>query len=145
MEELMELRGHLERREYDEALALITDMEEMSRDDKINKIGSYLEIILIHLIKRAVECRTTRSWDVSIKNAADAIEDVNRRRKRSAWYFAEHDLRDAIDWRYLRSLRRASLEAHEGRYDEAELAAKVDESAIKTEALRLVAPPALKM
>jgi pentatricopeptide repeat protein len=36
MEELMELRGRIERGEYDKALELVAEMEEMSRDDKIN-------------------------------------------------------------------------------------------------------------
>ena len=62
MDELLELRTHIEQGRYAEALTLIGEMEEMSRDDKINKIESFLHILLLHLIKQAVEQRTTRSW-----------------------------------------------------------------------------------
>jgi hypothetical protein len=42
MEELLELRAHIEQGRYAEALAWLGEMEEMSRDDKINKIESFL-------------------------------------------------------------------------------------------------------
>jgi hypothetical protein len=35
----------------DEAVALAAEQEEMSRDDKLNKIISYADILLLHLIK----------------------------------------------------------------------------------------------
>lgn len=67
MNELLELRAHIEQGRYAEALALIGEMEEMSRDDKINKIEGFLHILLVHLIKQYAEQRSTRSWEVSIK------------------------------------------------------------------------------
>jgi len=42
MEELFQLRSHIEQGYYEKALTLIKEMEEMSRDDKINKIESFL-------------------------------------------------------------------------------------------------------
>ncbi len=42
MEELFELKNHIEQGRYEDALALTGEMEEMSRDDKINKIESYM-------------------------------------------------------------------------------------------------------
>ena len=38
MEELYELRTYIETGKYQEALLLLDEMEEMSRDDKINRI-----------------------------------------------------------------------------------------------------------
>ncbi len=138
MDELLQLRRHIERGQYHEALALIDELEEMSRDDKASKIGSYLEILLIHLIKRHAENRSTRSWDVSINNAADAIRDVNQRRKSSGRYIHDDELRELIERRYVRAMRRASLEALEGRYDESELAARVDGARIRSEVMDLL-------
>jgi hypothetical protein len=66
MEELLELRSYIEQQRYPEALNLIAELEEMSREDKINKIRSFAVILLLHLIKQEAEKRTTRSWDVSI-------------------------------------------------------------------------------
>jgi hypothetical protein len=55
MEELVELRRYIEQQRYAETLDLIAEMEEMSREDKINKIYSFAEILLLHLIKQEAE------------------------------------------------------------------------------------------
>jgi len=138
MEELYELRSYIEQGRYTDALVLLGEMEEMSRDDKINKIGSFLEILLLHLIKRHAESRTTRSWDVSIRNAVTQIDFVNKRRKTGGYYLEIDELQRAIDERFQNALRSASLESFEGVYDATQLAEMIDETAIKAEALRLL-------
>ena len=138
MEELLELRAHIEQGHYDEALTLIGEMEEMSKDDKINKIESFIEILLIHLIKQHAEKRTTRSWDVSIRNAARKIHFVNKRRKSGGYYLTEEELWEVIHEAWDSSLSRVSLEAFEGRYDESELAQKIDIDKVKQEAMRFL-------
>jgi len=137
MEELFELRSHIEHGRYGEALALIGEMEEMSRDDKINKIESYIEILLLHVIKQHAEKRSTRSWDVSISNAVTKIRNTNKRRKSGGCYLTEEEIKEAIAEAWPVALRRASLEAFEGRYDEAELAQRIDKGVILKEALQL--------
>lgn len=138
MEELLELRAHIEQGRYAEALALLGEMEEMSRDDKINKIESFLHILLLHLIKQHVEQRTTRSWEVSIQNAIDGVKRVNKRRKAGGYYLSSDDLAESIEETFPAALRHASLEAFEGRYDDAELATRFDHHALKQQALRMV-------
>lgn len=51
MDELLELRRRVERQDYQGALSIINDLEEMSVEDKLNKIESYMVILLMHLIK----------------------------------------------------------------------------------------------
>jgi hypothetical protein len=50
----------------------------MSREDKIYKIRSFIKILLIHLIKQEAQKRTTRSWDISIRNAVREINYINK-------------------------------------------------------------------
>jgi len=138
MEELYELRSYIEQGRYPEALVLLGEMEEMSREDKINKIGSFLVVLLLHLIKQHVEKRSPRSWEVSIRNAVSEIGLTNKRRKAGGHYLTGEELRDAIEERYASALRLASLEAFEGRYDPPDLAEMVDEAQIKAEALTLI-------
>jgi hypothetical protein len=138
MEELLELKSYLERGRYSEALTLIGEMEEMSRDDKINKIRSYMVILLFHLIKRHAEGKTTRSWEVSIKNSLSEIHYTNVRRKAAGTYLSEDELRETLDEAWPIALRGASLEAFGGRYDESQLDGKIDKRSIKQEALRLI-------
>ena len=138
MEELIELRAYIEQGNYAEALNLIGEMEEMSRDDKINKIFSLAEILLIHLVKKHVEKRTTRSWDASIRNSVYRINYVNKRKKAGGYYLSEDELKGAIEDAWPTSLLRASLETFEGRYDDIELAKKINEDQIVDEALKLI-------
>ena len=138
MEELLELRQYVEQGRYGEALSLIGEMEEMSKEDKINKIYSFAEILLLHLIKRAAEKRATRSWELSIRNAVRQIRFVNRRRHAGGTYLTEAELREVIAEAYPAALDRAALEAFEGRYEEDELGRMADRAALEQEALELI-------
>lgn len=64
MEELLTLRELLIKGDMTGALAIVDELEEMSRDDKINNIRSYAVILLMHLIKQKAENRTTKSWEL---------------------------------------------------------------------------------
>jgi hypothetical protein len=58
MEELLELEKSIKEGRYQDALQIVYELEEMSRDEKEAKIRSYLIILLIHLIKQKAENRT---------------------------------------------------------------------------------------
>jgi hypothetical protein len=135
MEEILELRRSVEEGRYNDALMLIGEMEEMAKDDKINKIKSYITVLLIHLIKQHAEQHTTRSWSLSIENAVDAIYETNGRRKGSGTYMDEEHFRQTIDEKFLPALKRAALEAFGGAYTAKQLAAMLDTEAIKAQAL----------
>ena len=138
MEELFELRSHIEQGRYTDALVLLGEMEEMSKDDKINKISSLLEILLLHLIKQHAEKRSTRSWEASIHNAVRQIVRTNKRRRVGGRYLSEQELFGAIEDGWDSALTSASLEAFEGTLSESELSEKVNEEQIKKEALQLI-------
>ncbi|MDB9533109.1 DUF29 family protein, partial [Nodularia spumigena CS-1038] len=100
MEELIELKALLLQGDISGALAIVEDLEEMSRDDKINNIRSYTVILLLHLIKRQAEKRTTRSWDVSIRNSVREIREKNKRRKAGGHYLNPEDLLQVLEVAY---------------------------------------------
>ena len=89
MEELLMLRQYIQEQNYEKALELVGELEEMSKEDKLNKIYSYAVILLLHLIKQEAEQRSTRSWEFSIYNATKEIKRVNKRRKSGGYYAAE--------------------------------------------------------
>ena len=132
MEELSALRTYIETGNYQDALLLLDEMEEMSRDDKINRLSSCMEVLLVHLIKQAAEKKTTRSWEVSIRNALRQIVKINKRRKAGGWYLTAQELRTALEETYEAALDNASLETLAGQYTAAELSALVDRTAIIT-------------
>lgn len=138
MEELLELRQFLEQGKIHEALMLVDELEEMSLSDKINKIDSYGLILLIHLIKQKAERRSTRSWDVSIENTVREINKINKRRKSGGFYLNQAELIDILEQGYQVALKRAALEAFEGRYEAQELAAIVNQQETLAQALELI-------
>jgi len=139
MEELLELRAAIEQQRYPDALILLGEMEEMSWEDKLHKIRSYVIILLIHLIKQAAEQRTTRSWDCSIANAAEEIQYVNKRRKSGGYYLNPEELKEIIEEAYQTALRKAALEAFEGQYTTEQLANQLNPLIIQNNALKIIA------
>ena len=141
MEELLELRELLLANRVPDALLLLEDMTEMSKDDKLNKIFSFGVILLLHLIKQSAEDRTTRSWDTSIFNAVKQIQRTNRRRKAGGTYLTVDEVRETLEDAYGSALRKAALEAFEGRYDTQELGNMVNREAVVSEAIALITAP----
>lgn len=138
MQELLELREHIQSGRYTEALALIDELDEMSKDDKINKIESYMEVLLIHLIKQHVENRTTRSWEVSIRNAIQRINLTNKRRKAGGTYLGKDEIKEALYEAWQLALPRASLEVFEGTHTAEELAGMLDKDYLLSHAFQLI-------
>jgi hypothetical protein len=138
MEELLELKGFLLNGNISDALLLVEEMTEMSKDDKLNKIYSFAKILLMHLIKQRAENRTTRSWDLSIKNSVREIQRTNQRRKAKGSYCEPSELRETIADAYDIALDLAAAEAFEGRYEAEKLGAMVDRDRVIQEAIDLV-------
>jgi hypothetical protein len=138
MEELVQLRESILAGNYSQALQIIDELEEMSVEDKLNKIYSYTVILLLHLIKQQAEKKTTRSWQNSILNSVEQINRVNKRRKSRGYYATDETLREIIDEAFPRALRDAALEAFGGAYQEEELLKMIDIAEIKKSAINLL-------
>lgn len=138
MEELFELRACLEQQRYADALVLLGEMEEMSKDDKINKVRSFVIILLLHLIKQHSVRKTTRSWDLSIYNSVKEIQWVNKRRKAGGYYLTAAELQEILAEAYPVALKNAAQEAFEGAYEEEQLEQLVDRFQIERQALELI-------
>ncbi len=138
MEELAQLRTAIEEQRYGDALHILGELEEMSREDKINKIQSFAVILLLHLIKQQAEQRSTRSWDFSIFNSIFEIQKVNKRRKAGGYYLNSNELQEIITEVYPVALKKAALEAFEGQYTTAQLAEQVDSDSIKSKAIEFI-------
>ena len=112
------------------ALALLDEMEAMAKDDKIDHIASYIQVLLVYLVKQAVEQRTTKSWQASIRNALYHICRTNKHRKASGWYLTEAELSEIIEEVYDAALNWAAQEACEGLYTAEQLATMHDRAQV---------------
>ncbi|MGB5595098.1 MAG: DUF29 family protein [Crocosphaera sp.] len=138
MEELFTLKELLLSGNVTDALLLVEELTEMSKDDKLNKIFSFSKILLLHLIKQAAEKRKTRSWDLSIANAVKEIQRTNKRRKTKGTYLTREELQETLEDAYDLGLKAAAKEAFEGKYEAEKLAEMVDKTAILDEAMNLI-------
>lgn len=138
MEELFALKELLLRGDIPGSLAIVEELEEMSRKDIVNNIRSFAIVLLLHLIKQQAENRTSRSWNVSIRNAVLEIRGFNKRPKSKGFYLDDEDLRWAIEEAYAQAINKASLEVEEGRYEPRELEAIVNRAEIIDRAMALV-------
>lgn len=128
----------LHRGKVAEALVLVAELEEMSKSDKLNKIFSYGIILLLHLIKKVAENRTTKSWETSIFNAVKQIQRTNKRHKAKGTYLTEEELVETLEDAYESGLKSAALEAFEGIYDVEEIAKLVNRDDIMKMAIALI-------
>lgn len=140
MEELLELKDLLLKGDVKGALFIVEELEEMSQQDIIDLIRSYAIILVLHLIKQKAENRTTRSWEVCIRNSAREIQRTNKRRQAWGYYLTPEELFETVEEAYLNALDEASLEVNEGRYDPEELENLVNREEILKQAMALIAP-----
>jgi len=138
MEELLELKQLLLKGDIKGSLAVVEELEEMGKKDIIKTIRSYAIILLLHLIKQQAENRTTRSWDVSIRNSVREIKRENKRRKSGGYYLNNDELIETLEDAYINAIDEASLEVAEGIYEPEELENMVDKQEILDAALSLI-------
>ena len=138
MEELLELKEKLLKGDIKGSLELVEELTEMGRKDIIKTIRSYGVILLLHLIKQQVENRSTRSWDVSIRNSILEIKEENKRPKSAGFYLSSGELQEVLESAYQQALNKASLEVEEGRYEVRELEEKVNRAELIDRALDLM-------
>ncbi|MGK7935094.1 MAG: DUF29 family protein [Xenococcaceae cyanobacterium] len=138
MEELILLRESIEKQDYVKALQIVDELEEMSVEDKLNKIYSYMVVLLLHLIKENAEKRLTKSWKLSINNSVKQINRTNKRRKSGGYYAQKEDLVEIIDDAFELALEGAAIEAFGGAYNEQELLNKINVEEIKFKAMSLL-------
>jgi hypothetical protein len=138
MEEILTLKELLLKGDIPGSLAIVEELEEMGRKDIVKTIRSYSIVLLINLIKRQVEKRTTRSWDVSIQNAIFEIRDENKRPCSQSYYLSPEELDEALEVAYKQAINKASLEVSEGIYEAKELEKLANKEEILNQAMELI-------
>lgn len=138
MEELLELKALLLKGDIKGSLAIVEELEDMSKNGIISTIRSYAVILLLHLIKQQAENRTTRSWDVSIRNSVREIQRQNKRRKAAGYYLSDEELTDTLNDAYLNALDAASLEVEAACYQSEQIEAIIDKNKLISAAFLLI-------
>ncbi len=138
MEELLELRSYIEQGRTADALFIVDELTEMAKEDKINKIESFMVILLMHLIKSHAEQKMTSSWQRSVRFAVHEIQKSNKRRESGGFYLEESQLEEHLAEQIPFALREAAIEAFGGAYTHKQIASMIDIETIKQQALHYI-------
>lgn len=95
-QELLDLKQAIANQDLSRAMAIVNDLEAMSREDKIQKIQSHLAVLLLHLLKMQLEQRLTNAWRASVLNALLQIKRTNRMGNKKTPYIQSEDWQEAI-------------------------------------------------
>ena len=79
-QELIDLRASILEGRYEDALAIVDELEGMSKQAILRNIESFLARLMIHLIKNQIEQRLTNSWVASISDSVLKIKKLNKKK-----------------------------------------------------------------
>ncbi|MGB3511437.1 MAG: DUF29 family protein [Microcoleaceae cyanobacterium] len=136
-QELIDLRTCIMEGRNRDALAIVDELDAMSKKDIIRKIKSYLIVMLIHLIKNQMEGRLTNSWAASIRNAIREIQDLNLRPNKTSYYIKKDEWGEAIAGVMEAAIRDASVEVLDGNCSPFQLKEMVETTQVTENALSL--------
>ncbi|BBD64926.1 hypothetical protein NIES4072_14090 [Nostoc commune NIES-4072] len=139
-QELIDLKNSILEGRYADALAIVDELEGMSKKAILRQIKSFLRILLIHLIKNKLEQRLTNSWAASIRNAIREIKEVNIKDNKTSYYINLDEWGNLIEEEIIEdAIADASEEVMNGKFTRSQLSAMLDKNQILTTATSLLA------
>lgn len=113
-QELMELRQSILEGRYDDALEILDDLEDMSKQGTLRKIEAFLVRLVIHLIKNQIEQRLTNSWIASISDSVIQIAKLNIKDNQKSYYIKADEWQEYLAEAVEMAIRPASAEIFGG-------------------------------
>jgi len=129
-QELIDLRASILEGRYADALAIVDELEGMSKQAILRNIESFISRILIYLIKNQVEQRLTNSWAASIRDSVREIQKLNLKDNKTSYYINADEWEQVIEDELEASIRTASVEVVNGAYTPSQLSEMVNRSQI---------------
>ena len=127
-QELTDLRNSILEGRYDDALFIVDELESMSKQDKINKIKSYLVRIMVHLIKNQIEKRLNNFWVASISTSIVEIQTTNLKDNKTSYYINRGDWKPFLEKAVATAIRPAAVEVQGGKLKPAQVSAMIDKN-----------------
>ena len=129
-QELTDLKNSILQGRYTDALAIVDELEGMSKKAILRQIKSFLKVLLIHLIKNQIEQRLTNSWTASIRNSLLEIQDINLKENKKSYYINQSEWGSWLEDEIELAIADASLEVLNGIYNEFQLAEIVNRNEV---------------
>ena len=122
---LIDLRDSIVEGRYDDALEIVYDLESTIKEDKINKIQSYLVRMMINLIKNQIELRLTNFWVASISDSLLQIKRANFKDNKTSYYVKLDEWEPMLAEALEAAIRPASVEVLGGKLRPAQLSGMI--------------------
>lgn len=129
-QELIDLRASILEGRYTDALAIVDELEGMSKQAILRNIESFITRILIHLIKNQIEQRLTNSWAASIRDSVREIQKLNLKDNKTSYFINAEEWNQVIEDELEASIRTASVDVANGIYTPFQLLEMVDRNQI---------------
>ena len=130
-QELLDLRNCILEQRYSDALAIVDELEGMSKQAIIKNILSFVNILLIHLIKNQIETMLTNSWATFIRNSLMGIKRLNLKENKKSYYINIDEWEDLILEEVIEeAIANASDEVLNGAYNQFQLEEMIDKSSL---------------
>ncbi|MFM7368780.1 MAG: DUF29 family protein [Sphaerospermopsis kisseleviana] len=123
---------------YTDALAIVDELEGMSRQAIFRNIQSFLVRLIIHLIKNQIEKRLTNSWANSIRGSVREIKKINLQDNKTSYYVKIDEWQPILEDEFEEAIRDASEEVINGIYSPFQLTEMVDKEQIIEQAENLL-------
>ncbi len=114
VQELIDLRQSIVEGRYQDALAIIDELEGMGKQAILRNIESFLVRLLIHLIKNQLEKRLTNSWAASISDSIVQIKKLNLKDNKKSYYIKQDQWLPYIEEAIEIAIRPVSIEVFSG-------------------------------
>jgi len=117
IQELVDLKKSILNGRYEEALAIVDELEGMSKQAIIRNIETFLVRLLIHLIKNQVEQRLINSWVASIVDSIRQIKKLNLKDNKTSYYIKQDEWIEFLQDAFEGAIAPASTEIEQGKYN----------------------------
>ena len=114
-QELIDLRNSIVEQRYTDALAIVDELEGMSKQAILRNIESFSVRLMIHLIKNQIEQRLINSWAASIESSILEIKKLNLKENKKSYYLNIDEWVEILEDSIESAIRPASLEIMNGK------------------------------
>ncbi|MFM6024439.1 MAG: DUF29 family protein [Dolichospermum sp.] len=137
-QELIDLRNSIIEKRYTDALAIVDELEGMSKQAILRNIQAFLRILLIHLIKNQIENRLTNSWVASIRNSLVEIKKINLKQNKKFYYINQNEWDSWLEDEIELAIADASLEVMSGKFKRQQLSQMLNKPQLILTATELI-------
>jgi Domain of unknown function DUF29 len=125
-QELLDLRRSILEERYEDALAIVDELEGMSKQAILRNIESCLVRLCVHLVKNQVEQKLTNSWLASIADSVVQIAKLNLKDNKTSYYIQSDEWQSYLEEAIEGAIRPASVEVLGGQIKPKQLSELID-------------------